>query len=68
MVNQYLESLSFSWETQNRYVKLVNFEIEIMNIPETRAEEENIPVIKNWLGQEGLQLKNAELQKASSHF
>ena len=49
--------------------------MEVMNILETKAyesiDEEKVPVKKNWLGREGLQLikhsqmkgKNARLQK-----
>ena len=38
----------------------MRFEMEVMNILETRAyeltDEENVPVTKKWLGQQGLQL------------
>ena len=40
------------------YVKLMNFEMEVTNILETKAykliDEEKVPVIRNWLGQEGM--------------
>ena len=42
------------------YTELLNFEIEVKNILETKAYEhtyeEKPPVIKNWLGREGWQL------------
>ena len=44
----------------DRYVELVNFEMQITNILETKLyklmHEEKVPVIKNWYGQEGMQL------------
>ena len=62
----------FNWDAQDRYVKLVNFEMEVTNILESKAYElsrTKVPLIKNWLDWEGLQLihspmgrrKNAEL-------
>ena len=45
---------------QDRYAELLNFEMKFTYILETKAyaltDEENVPVIKNWLGWEGLQL------------
>ena len=45
---------------QDRDTKLLNFEMEVMNILHTKAyelsAEEEVPVIKNWLGWEGHQL------------
>ena len=42
------------------YVELLNFEIEVTNILQTRTYELNdevkVPIIKNWLGKGGLQL------------
>ena len=40
-----------------RYVELLSFHLEVVNVLETRAyeinDEERIPVIKNWVGLEG---------------
>ena len=53
--------LTFNWGAQDRYIELMNCEVEVSNNLETKAyelsEEEKAPVIKNCLGQEGLQLK-----------
>ena len=50
----------FNWEAHDRYVELMNFYIEVLNILEIKVckllEEEKVPVMKDWLGQEGLQL------------
>ena len=55
-----LEKLRFNRDEPDRYVELLNFQLEVMNILETRAhkinDEERIPAIKNWLGMEGLML------------
>ena len=51
---------SFNWNAQDRYIELLNFKIKVMNIPKTKTyeltDEEKVPVTKNWLGMEGLQL------------
>ena len=51
---------AFNWGKQDRYVEPMNFKMEVSNILECKAyalsEEEKVPVIKNWLGWEGLQL------------
>ena len=50
-----------------RCVKLLNFQLEVTNILETRAyeinAEERIPVIKNWLSQEGLLFMESIMQE-----
>ena len=50
----------YNWNAQERYVELLNFEMKVMNILETKAylliNEEKVPVIKIWLGQKSLQL------------
>ena len=50
----------FNWNAQDRYVKLMNFEVEVTNILKMKAyqltNEEKVPVIRNWLGQEVLQV------------
>ena len=44
----------FSLDAQERYVELINFEMEVTNILATKTykltEEEEVPVIKNGLG------------------
>ena len=55
-----LERPSLNWNAQDMYTELLNSEVEVMNILQTRTYEltgeENAPIIKNWLGREGLQL------------
>ena len=50
----------FNCYMQDRYIELMNFEMEVLNFLETKAyglfEEENVPVIKNCLSMESLQL------------
>ena len=47
---------------QDRYVELMNFKIEVLNILETKAyelsEEKKVPVIKIFLDLESVQLIN----------
>ena len=54
-----LVSPVFNWGYQDRYTELMNFKM-VTNILETKVyeitEEEKVPVIKNWLDQEDLQL------------
>ena len=53
-----LEKTRFNWNMPDGYVKLLHFQLEVMNILESRAKEINdearIPVIMSWLGWEGL--------------
>ena len=53
-----LEKPTFNWDMLDSYVRLLNFQLEVMNILETKAyeinNEERILVIKNCLGQKGL--------------
>ena len=62
-----LEELGFNWDAPHGYVELLNFQLDMMNILETRAyginEEERIPVIKKGIGQEGLFLMKTFAQK-----
>ena len=55
-----LEKPLLNSNVQDRYDELLNFEMEVTNILETKAykftHEEKITVIKNWLGQEDLKL------------
>ena len=55
-----LEKPLFNWNAQGRYVKLINFEMEVTDILEMKRQEltyeEKVPVIKKWLGWKGLQL------------
>ena len=58
--DQCLRSLHSIKSAGDRYVELINFEMEVNNILETKAyemtDEEKVSVIINLLGQEGLQL------------
>ena len=52
-----LEKPSFNWNTHDRYIELLNFEKEVMNILEAKHMKlikKKTPVITNWLGREGL--------------
>ena len=53
-----LEKSRFNRNALDRYVELLNFQLEVMNILESRVyeinDEERRPVIKNWLVWEGL--------------
>ena len=55
MINQ----PAFNWKEPDRYVELLNFEMKVANVLQAEAydlsEEGNVPIIKNWLGTEGLQ-------------
>ena len=55
-----LEKTSVNWSAKDRYIELFNFEMEVTNSVETKVYEltdkEKVPVIKEWLGREGLQL------------
>ena len=55
-----LEKLKYNWDTQDRYVKLLNLKLKVTYILETRVYEisdlEKVLVIKNCLGWEGLLL------------
>ena len=56
-----LEKHVFNGNAQDRQIELFNFVIEVTNIFDTKAyeltDEKKVPVMKNWLGREGLQLK-----------
>ena len=47
-----LEMALFNWNVQGRYVKLLIFETKAYEL----SKEVKVPVIKNWLGQDDLQL------------
>ena len=53
-----LEKPKFNWDPQDRYTVLLNFELKVRNILQPKAyeisNEEDVPVIKNWLGEESL--------------
>ena len=57
----------FNWDTPDRNVELLNFQLEVTNIIETRAyeinDEDRILLIKNWLDEEGLLLMKTFTQK-----
>ena len=54
-----LVKLVFNWGTEVRYVELLKFEMEVINILHTKvyklSEEGKDPVIIKWLGKESLQ-------------
>ena len=56
---QALRQPGLNWKVSDKYIELLNFEMEIMNTLQTRASEvnndEKVCIIKNWLGREGLQ-------------
>ena len=56
----------------DRYVELLNFQLEVMNILETTAYEingeERILVIKIWLGWEGLYLMETFMQEEKEKY
>ena len=58
MESCYLKSQDLTVVCWTGYVKVLNFQLEVMNILETRAydiyDEEKILGIRNWLGKEGL--------------
>ena len=49
----------FNWKAPDRYVQLLNFKIEVVNILKVKVydinDEETVPIIKNRLGRESLQ-------------
>ena len=55
-----VEKPRFNLDMPDRHVELLHFQLDVMNILETRAykidDEQRTPVIKNWLGWEGLLL------------
>ena len=57
---QALERPLFNWNAQDRFIELLNIELEVMNILERNTydltDEEKVPVIKSWLGREGMWL------------
>ena len=64
----------FNWKAPDMYVELLNFEMEVGNMPQVKAydlsEQEKVPIIKNWLGKEGRQfiqsLTNIEKEACKS--
>ena len=54
-----LGQLSFNWNAQDKYTELLSFKMDVMHILQTKTdklnEEEKVPIIRNWLGREGLQ-------------
>ena len=49
----------FDWKAPDRYMELLNFEMEVVNVLQGKAcdhnNEEKVSIIKNWLGREDLQ-------------
>ena len=55
-----LKQPSCNWNVSDKYVELLSFEMEVMNILQTKTNEliegEKVPIIKSWLGRDGWQL------------
>ena len=64
----------FSWKALDRYVELLNFEMEAANVLQAKvydlSDEGKVPIIKIWFSREGLQfiqtLTNAEKEACKS--
>ena len=58
-VEPMLSQPAFDWNVADRYVELLYFKMEVANTLQVKSfdlnDEEKVPVIKNWLGREGLQ-------------
>ena len=53
-----LNQPAFDWKVPDRYVELLNFEKEVVNVLHAKVydlNDEKVHIIKNWLGWEGLQ-------------
>ena len=55
-----LEKVQFNCDLSDSYVELLNFQLKVSNILETRTykinDEERMPFVRNWQGQQGLLL------------
>ena len=51
-----LSQPAFNWKAPDRYVELLNFEMEVANKFQAKAyylnDKEKVPVLKNWLDRE----------------
>ena len=67
-----MEKLRFNWDMPDRHVQLLNFQLEVTDILETKVyeinDDERIPVIKNWLGSEGLLIMKAFMQEEMEKY
>ena len=67
-----LEKPRFNWDLSDRYVELLNFLLEVLNILETRTLEinkkERLLVTKNWLGWEALLLMETFTQEEKEPY
>ena len=49
---------SHNWNAPDKYVELLNFKNDVPNIFQMKTyeltEEEKVPIIKTWLGMEGI--------------
>ena len=61
----------FNLKVPNRYVKLLSFEMEAANVLQTEvydiSEERKVPILKNWLGREGIQFIQTLTQTEKGH-
>ena len=52
-----LHQPTFDWKAPDRYVELLNFEMEVANVIQVKLYDLNdkgkVPIIKNWLGRKG---------------
>ena len=58
-VGSVLSQPVFDWKAPDRYVELLNFEMEVSNMLQAKVydlnDKETVPIIKSWLSREGLQ-------------
>ena len=54
-----LKQMSLNWNAPDKYMEVLSFNMEVTNILQTKmytlTEDENVPIIENWLSREGLQ-------------
>ena len=54
-----MSQTAFDWTEPDRYADLWNFEMEVVHILQMKMyhlnDAEKVPIIKNWIGREGLQ-------------
>ena len=58
---------TFNWNSIDKYAELRNFKLEVKNIfPKYSINQaERVPIFKNWLGRQGLQLLESLTQFSS---
>ena len=62
---------TFNWKVPDRYVELLNFEMDVTNVLQVYAydlnDEEKVHIIKNQLGREGYNLYRLSLMLRKRH-